>query len=125
MPPPPPPTSGEQTPAAITFSGNFSDGKKKKKKRSGHWGWPRSTPTARGRDPATLSGHVSLSGEPVHQEKKIHRSGHWVWPGSTPSGLGVAEIQPNGQGVRNLANTVAILVSPTNETNFGEPKNRF
>jgi hypothetical protein len=50
---------------------NFPANKKKKKKdRSGHWGWPRSTTTAKGRDLATPSGHFCLSDEP----KKIRRA---------------------------------------------------
>jgi hypothetical protein len=44
--PPPTAPSGEQTspppPSPATFR------REKKKKRSGHWGWPQSTPTARG-----------------------------------------------------------------------------
>jgi hypothetical protein len=56
----PPPTSGD-------ISG---DKKKKEEERFGHWGWPRSTPTARGRDPATLSGPICLSDEPAKKKKK-------------------------------------------------------
>jgi hypothetical protein len=41
----PPPTSSEQTPPPTAFSNDFLA---KKQKRSGHWGWPQSTPTARG-----------------------------------------------------------------------------
>jgi hypothetical protein len=37
----------------------------------------------------------------------------------------VAEIHPNSQGERNPATTVAIMVSPANKKNSGEPKKSF
>jgi hypothetical protein len=65
----PPPTSGDERRHPPPFAAHLrrlSANKKKKKDKSGHWGWPRSTPTARGRDPATLSG---LFGEPTKKKK--------------------------------------------------------
>jgi hypothetical protein len=60
--PPPATDAATRRPSPATFPA------KKKKDRSGHWGWPRSTPTARGRDPATLSGHICLR-EPKKKKK--------------------------------------------------------
>jgi hypothetical protein len=74
---------------------------------------------------------MSLSPTSQRTKKKKKKKKRYIdpatggWPRSTPSGLGVAEIHPNGQGERNLATTVAIMVSPANKKNFDEPKKSF
>jgi hypothetical protein len=54
------------------FFGDFSG---KKKKRSGHWGWPRSTPTTRGDEIRPPLVAIFVSGEPnknpANQKKNL------------------------------------------------------
>jgi hypothetical protein len=68
---------------------------KKKKDRSGHWRWPRSIPTARGREiwPPLMA--IFVSDKPKKKKKK--RKKKKIGP------LGVAVIHPNSQRERDLA----------------------
>ena len=99
-----PPTFGDRRrhlppPAAYLWRFFRLKKKKKKKDKSDHWGWPRSTPTAKGRDPATLSGHICLRW--TNQKKKKFRPlGVAVIHPQRP---GVAAIHPNGEGERDPA----------------------